>query len=110
MQDLKDVTSHTHYENDRTGKLTEMMKNGEVTKKFSITLSNKEEGNALTAVGDEIRSRITASKKDGKGERPVENKKVKLELVLSSPNMLSIQGKRDTQVENKNVKLLWICF
>ena len=81
MQDLKDVTSHTHYENYRTGKLTEMMKNGEVTKNayFSITLSNKEEGNALTAVGDEIRSRITASKKDGKGERPVENKKVKLE-------------------------------
>ena len=79
MQDLKDVTSHTHYENYRTGKLTAMMKNGEVTKKFSITLSNKEEGNALTAVGDEIRSRITTSKKDGKGERPVENKKVKLE-------------------------------
>ena len=30
LQDLKDVTSHTHYENYRTGKLTAMMKSGEV--------------------------------------------------------------------------------
>jgi len=45
MQDLKDVTSHTHYENYRTGKLTAMMNSGE------------EDGGALTAVGDEIRSR-----------------------------------------------------
>ena len=30
-QDLKDVTSHTHYENYRTGKLTAMMTSGEVT-------------------------------------------------------------------------------
>ena len=29
-QDLKDVTSHTHYENYRTGKLTAMMNSGEV--------------------------------------------------------------------------------
>merc|ERR1711971_678956 len=64
MQDLKDVTSHTHYENYRTGKLTAMMKNGE------------EEVNALTAVGDEIRSRNAAAKKEGKAETPDDKKEL----------------------------------
>lgn len=62
MQDLKDVTSHTHYENYRTGKLTAMMKSGE------------EEGNALTAVGDEIRSRSAAAKKEAAKTEQVEKK------------------------------------
>jgi len=62
MQDLKDVTSHTHYENYRTGKLTAMMKSGE------------EEGNALTAVGDEIRSRSAAAKKEATKTEQVEKK------------------------------------
>ena len=36
--------------------------------------SKQEEGNALTAVGDEIRSRNAAAKKEGKGETPVDKK------------------------------------
>ena len=100
------MTSHTHYENYRTGKLTAMMKSGEVTdsmelpkkkhfletqmlpslecfpnrcnriaKKNSLNcFAKQEEGNALTAVGDEIRSRNAAAKKEGKGETPVDKK------------------------------------
>ena len=87
------MTSHTHYENYRTGKLTAMMKNGEVidvhyfvnlaffrdlnaicNPPFLECFPSQEEGNALTAVGDEIRSRSAAAKKEGKWETHVDKK------------------------------------
>ena len=41
---------------------------------YRHTLPSQEEGNALTAVGDEIRSRSAAAKKEGKGETHVDKK------------------------------------
>ena len=41
---------------------------------ISRMFCKQEEGNALTAVGDEIRSRSAAAKKEGKGEISVDKK------------------------------------
>ena len=41
---------------------------------YILQLLEQEEGNALTAVGDEIRSRSAAAKKEGKGETHVDKK------------------------------------
>jgi len=95
MQDLKDVTSHTHYENYRTGKLTAMMKNGE------------EEGNALTAVGDEIRSRSAAAKKEGKGETHVDKKELSsTKIVLNKESTEQQQPVEKERHESEKVRQL----
>ena len=58
LQDLKDVTSHTHYENYRTGKLTAMMKSGEVTISFE-----KKKGAKKTFVSVHLTFLVTSDKK-----------------------------------------------